>query len=238
MTRISRLNVAMRQPEDVIPHLGKAMHWKEGRSAKSLADCWFLANDIPGDVRVILDQAAEYRKATLVDAFLERCTSLDDGRPTPSQTDLLAVLGMREGLAVMGIEAKVTESFGPLVGDWLDGGKGKEQRLAKLCIELGLKHTSSLGLRYQLLHRTVATILEARRYRTSRAVMLVQSFCADATGFADFESFVEALGYPAIEPGRLTASLAIGDMEMRLGWVQSTPPASPLLERISPEAET
>jgi hypothetical protein len=33
MSRIGRLHLAMRQPEDVIPHLGKAIHWKEGRSA-------------------------------------------------------------------------------------------------------------------------------------------------------------------------------------------------------------
>lgn len=96
MTKIIRLNLAMRQPEDVIPHLGKPIHWKEGRSAKSLADSWFSANDIPREVRAVLDQAPEYRKATLVDAFLERCTSLEDGRPTASQTDLLAILGMGE----------------------------------------------------------------------------------------------------------------------------------------------
>ena len=84
MSRIGRLNLAMRAPEDVIPHLGKAIHWKEGRSAKSLADTWFAANDIPADVRTVLDQATEYRGATLLDAFLERCTDLEDGRATPS----------------------------------------------------------------------------------------------------------------------------------------------------------
>lgn len=221
MSKIIRLNLAMRQPEDVIPHLGKPIHWKEGRSAKSLADSWFSANDIPREVRAVLDQAPEYRKATLVDAFLERCTSLEDGRPTASQTDLLAILGMREGLAVMGIEAKVTESFGPLVEEWLDGGRGKEQRLAKLCIELGLKQAAALSLSYQLLHRTVAAILEARRYRTPRALMVVQSFCPDATGFSDFAAFVSALGYAAIEPDSLTASRDLGGFEMRLGWVVS-----------------
>ena len=96
MSRLVRLNLAMRQPEDVIPHLGKAIHWKEGRSAKSLADSWFAANNLPLPVRAILDQAPEYQGATLVDAFLERCTSLEDGRATPSQTDLLADLGVRD----------------------------------------------------------------------------------------------------------------------------------------------
>lgn len=224
MTKIGRLHLAMRQPEDVIPYLGKAMHWKQGRSAKSLADAWFGANDIPGDVRAVLDQAPEYRDAILVDAFLERCTSLEDGRSTPSQTDLLAILDMRDGLAVMGVEAKVTESFGQKVEDWLDGGEGKEKRLDKLCVELGLSQSSILSLRYQLFHRTVAAMLEARRYRTSRALMVVQSFCPDTTGLEDFAAFVDALEYPAIAPGQLTSSREIGGMELRLGWVSSLIP--------------
>ena len=221
MSRIVRLNLAMRAPEDVIPHLGKAIHWKEGRSAKSLADSWFAANDIPADVRAVLDQAAEYRGATLIDAFLERCTDLEDGRATPSQTDLLAILATRGGLAVMGVEAKVTESFGPVVEEWLDGGDSKELRLQRLCAQLGLNRTSALPLRYQLLHRTVAAMLEARRYRTSRALMIVQSFCPQRTGFGDFAAFVEALGYGAMEADRLSASRELGDMDLRLGWVSS-----------------
>jgi hypothetical protein len=221
MTRIVRLNLAMRQPEDVIPHLGKATHWKEGRSAKSLADAWFGANEIPHDVRSVLDQAPEYRGADLVDAFLERCTSLEDGRATPSQTDLLAILGTRHGLSVMGVEAKVTESCGPVVGEWLDGSEGKQLRLEKLCGRLGLKQGCALSLRYQLLHRTAAVLLEARRYRTSRALMIVQSFCPERTGFADFAAFVEAMNYPAVVPDRLTVSRQIGDLDLRLGWISS-----------------
>ncbi|WP_300974506.1 hypothetical protein [Sphingomonas sp. LHG3406-1] len=221
MSRIGRLNLAMRQPEDVIPHLGKPTHWKEGRSAKSLADAWFAANDVPADVRAVLDKADEYRGATLIDAFLERCTDLQDGRGTPSQTDLLAILATDSGLSVMGVEAKVIESFGPIVEEWLDGASGKEQRLQRLCAQLDLDRAAALRLRYQLLHRTVAAMLEARRYRTSQALMLVQSFCPERTGFADFAAFVEALGFGAIEPDRLSPSRELSDLNVRLGWVAS-----------------
>lgn len=221
MTKPSRLNVAMRQPEDVIPHLGKAIHWKDGRSAKSLADSWFAANDLPQPVRAILNQAPEYQDARLVDAFLERCTSLEDGRATPSQTDLLAILSMREGLAVMGVEAKVTESFGPFVHEWLDDRDGKDGRLTNLCELLGLDRLNVLDLRYQLLHRTAAALLEARRYRTPRAIMLVQSFCPEDTGFADFSAFAMAMGYPEPAIGRIGPSHEVSDFELRLGWVNS-----------------
>ncbi|WP_309752866.1 DUF6946 family protein, partial [Novosphingobium sp.] len=97
----------MKQPADVIPHLGKPSHWKQGRSAKSLADSWFFAGDIPASIRALLAQSEYLAGAELLEAWLERETDLQDGRATPSQTDLLALLGIGEKLAVLGIEAKV-----------------------------------------------------------------------------------------------------------------------------------
>ena len=68
---------------------------------------------------------------------LERDPQLGDRRGSALQTDLLAVLGIGDELAVMAVEAKVTESFGPLVSDWIgEGGEGKEDRLQRLCVLL------------------------------------------------------------------------------------------------------
>lgn len=223
MSKLIRLHLPMRQAEDVIPHLGKPTHWKQGRSAKSLADIWFAANDLPPKVRAILDQAEEYRGAVLVDAFLERCTSLNDGRPTASQTDLLAVLGLDDGLSILGVEAKVTESFGPYVHEWLDSGAGKVRRLERLCGGLGLTLQQVLPLRYQLLHRTVAAMLEAGRYRSRRAVMIVHSFCSEATGFADYAAFARSLGLEIPTPDQLSEPIALASGELRLGWVTDRP---------------
>ncbi|WP_309622152.1 DUF6946 family protein [Novosphingobium sp.] len=167
----------MKQPADVIPHLGKPSHWKQGRSAKSLADSWFFAGDIPASIRALLAQSEYLAGAELLEAWLERETDLQDGRATPSQTDLLALLGIGEKLAVLGIEAKVDESFGPLVSEWLDGGSaGKTHRLARLCELFELNSTEVRDLRYQLFHRTAASILEAKRFRSDVAVLIVQSF--------------------------------------------------------------
>lgn len=178
MPALPRIAVPLLKAEDVIPHLGKPTHWKQGRSAKAVADSWFNANDIPPRVRVVLDQSPEFRGAELVDAWLERCTDLGDQRGTATQTDLLAVLGVGDELAVIAVEAKVTESFGPLVSEWIgEGGEGKEDRFQRLCALLGLDSGSVGDLRYQLFHRTAAAILEARRYRAKKAVMMVHSFC-------------------------------------------------------------
>lgn len=226
MTRIPRIHLPMRAPEDVIPHLGKPTHWKEGRSAKSVATTWFASNEFPGDVRAILETADEFEGIQLVDSFLERMTDLGDGRATASQTDLLAIGATNDGLVIIGVEAKVTESFGPYIGDWRDGSLGKEKRLAKLCDRLELDVSSVDDLRYQLFHRTVSAILEARRYRAHHAVMLIQSFCPQHTGHHDFVAFAKALGFGEIKVGLLSSSAKLDDVNLRIGWLHSTLPTS------------
>src|SRR5690606_8420986 len=111
---------------------------------------------------------------------------LDDTRRRPSQTDVLALLDIDGQTAVLGVEGKVNESFGPLVMDWNDYSPGKLRRMAALVERLRLKPSTSLGtLRYQLFHRTTATIIEAERAGATEAAMIVQSFSpADVrTGF-------------------------------------------------------
>jgi hypothetical protein len=71
----------MRRPEDVIPYLGSPSHWRDGRSAKLIAESWFAAKDrpelhgLPEMIRVTLgrgppDQVSRFAEAELVDAFL------------------------------------------------------------------------------------------------------------------------------------------------------------------------
>ena len=221
MPQLPRIHVPLLKPEDVIPHLGKGeLHWRDGYSAKSVCLSWFNANDIPSSVRSVLNQAAEYRGAELLDAWLERCTHLPWGRGNPSQTDLLALLRLGDGIAVVGIEAKVKESFGPIVRDWLDeGGANKEARLQGLCDFLGLDRTAALDLRYQLLHRTAAAILEAQRFRAPRAAMVVQSFCPERTGFNDFQAFARAAGFGDVSANSMSGPRQLSGVDTRLGWV-------------------
>lgn len=220
-----RLAVPLLQPADVRPHLGMPTHWRQGRSAKSLADCWYAANDVPEAVRAVLETAPEYRGVELVDAWLERQTDLLDGRGSNSQTDLLALIGLESELAVLAIEAKVDEPFGPFVSDWLaDGSAGKARRLAGLCALLGISQEKAQGLRYQLLHRTAAAIFEAKRFRLQRAVLIVQSFCPKASGLSDFADFVAAIGSGAVPHGAMSQPTRFGAIEMRFGWVCDKPP--------------
>lgn len=220
MKPLPRLALPVRQPSDVIPHLGKPTHWKQGRSAKAVADSWFFANGIPAPVMAILAKSEALAQAELIDGFVERQTDLCDGRGTPSQTDLLAVVAVGDELAIVGIEAKVDESFGPYVAEWIaDGGAGKEARLSNLCTLLGLDRSNVADLRYQLLHRTAAAVLEARRYRATKVVMIVQSFCPNATGLTDFKSFAARLGCAFADRDALSESMQIDRKTFWLGWV-------------------
>lgn len=227
MRRSSLLALPLRRAEDVIPHLGKPTHWRQGRSAKALADSWFDAGDIPPAVRALLSRSADFADAELLEAWLERETDLRDGRGSASQTDLLALLGTGDELAVLGIEAKVDESFGPLVADWLaTGGTGKAQRLAQLRGLLGLVDTVVGPLRYQLFHRTAAVVLEAKRFRASKAVLIIQSFCPDMSGIADARAFFDALGLTGLAPGMLLGPVDLQGVAFWAGWAADmVPPA-------------
>jgi Domain of unknown function (DUF6946) len=182
----------MLEPEDVVRHLGKQeKHWKEGRSAHALTVLWSKVNALPPLVETVLK--CRFQSPELIDAFLERQTDLgSDGRA--SQTDLLAIVGIGQDLAIVAVEGKAGEPFDKRVEEWLrDNGK-KDARLTCLCETLGLSRDAALPLRYQLLHRSVSAVLEARRYRASVAMLLVHSFKEDKKGFADFASFLKALG--------------------------------------------
>jgi hypothetical protein len=209
------------KPTDVIKFLGKQeKHWNKERSAYQAAHSWFLADGLPPSIQTILKSEPTFAGSTLEKAIFEKKTSLDMfGRE--SQTDILAILTTDNGPAVLGVEAKVDESFGPLVKEWNDYGTGKLRRLVGLLDKLQLKSTVIGALRYQLFHRTVATLIEAEKAHANAAALIVQSFEKGRAGFDDFVAFADAFGTPISAPGVLSAPKQLGDLTMRLGWTEN-----------------
>jgi hypothetical protein len=209
-------------PEDVRPFLGKPdLHWKVKYSAYETAHSWFAAGDLPPAIRAILQTEPTYADAKLVKACFEKQTQLDDSGRGPSQTDVLAYAEVRSKVVVLGVEGKVNEPFGEFVSEWNDYSPGKLRRLAGLVERLAIEPSKSIGsLRYQLMHRTVATLLEAEKVHAADAVMLVQSFSPNdvRTGFADFQKFATTLGMPVDAPGILSQPLQLPGSRLRLGW--------------------
>ena len=219
MRRSSKISLSMRSPEEVIPLLGKPSHWKTGRSAKELAQSWYYAKGFPTPIAALLAQSDTFQDAEFLDGWLERETDLGDSRGTPSQTDMLGLVGTASGLAVLGIEAKVDESFGPIVAEWLtDGSFGKVERLKHLCGLLCVGPASITHLRYQLFHRTTAVILEAKRFRTNAAVLIIQSFCPRKTGLGDAVAFFDAIGLTGLAADKLIGPKRFGDVDLWVGW--------------------
>jgi hypothetical protein len=215
--------IAMARAEDVIPFLGMPGHWREGRSAYETAHSWFdCAGSLPPAIASLLATDPALSGATLVRATFEKQTRLDDlGRP--SQTDVLAEVTTPSGPAILAVEAKVDETFGPTVAEWqANDTPGRRARLAGLLARLGLAPGVVADLRYQLLHRSAAALIEAEAHAAREAVLVVQSFSAPElrAGFPDFRAFTEAMGTPVAEAGRLSAAVECGGVRLRFGWAQ------------------
>jgi hypothetical protein len=229
----------IKKAEEIKPRLGKLSHWRKERSAYELSTTWVQAGGIPAVVRAVLDRAPEWQSAELIDGIFERETEIP-GRGRPSQTDLLAIVRLGDCNAILGVEGKVDETFGPLVEDWLQGSPASEQqeegarkepddsnrriRLMGLCRMLSVDSGSMGKLYYQLLHRTCATLCEAKRFRYPRAAMLVHSFAASAptsklpVGFPEFSAFAGAVGMPVEAPNAISHSKRFDGVDLRLAW--------------------
>jgi Domain of unknown function (DUF6946)/HD domain len=208
-------------PQDARAYLADPIrHWRPKYSAFELAHAWIKSSHTPEPVDDLLKQAlGEYE---LLEGFFEKETPLGTaGRP--SQTDLLLVLRSKDGLAVAAIEGKAREPFGDYVKDWNDGTPSKRTRLDDLRTRLGIPASGIEKLRYQLLHRTVAALLEAERYGAETALMIVHAFGDPTDSFRDFSAFTAALGVDTTEKNILSPPKVLGGVTLRLGWASDQP---------------
>ncbi len=192
-------------------------HWKRGRSAFETATAWIGARGIPKKVIAVLNQASEWQDGELAAGFFEHPTALDT-QTAPSQTDLLAVCGLKNGLGVLAVEGKAGESFGPLVGEWKTT-PGRESRFNWACSMFGLDGATCSDFRWQLFHRSASAILEAKRFRATHAVMLVHDFSGTNSSITDFKAFADKLGLAGAAPDALSAPKSIDGVSLRFGWV-------------------
>src|SRR5208282_286720 len=97
----------------------KTKHWKTGYSARTLAHCWEAVEGFPPEVAQALRRTD--------DALLEGLTpvlAIPEFRvPLPggvraSQNDLFVLARSAKGPVSIMVEGKVSESFGPTLGEW------------------------------------------------------------------------------------------------------------------------
>lgn len=167
------------------------------------ATCWDAAGTaLPSEVLQTLN-AAEIpmlRNLDLLAALPEWETPLPGG-DRPSFTDVMAITRNELGLAILAVEAKVNEPFGPTVREKrAQATAGQEKRLAYLESLLGVPDTFGDDVRYQLLHRTASAILTAQQFHAATAVLLIHSFSPTAKWRDDFEAFCVAMGAETVSP--------------------------------------
>ena len=176
------------------------LHWKKGRSAMATASAWEdAAASGAGLPPEISETLATVGDATIADlklllALPEWQVDLPGGR-RPSQTDVMALARNDLGLVAIAVEAKVDETFGPVLKEKRkDASTGQTERLAFLHERLGLRAPLPDDVRYQLLHRTVSAVLTAQEFHADVAVMAVQSFSPTGAWHEDFTDFAVASG--------------------------------------------
>jgi hypothetical protein len=135
-----------------------------------------------------------------------------------SQNDLFALVRVDARTAAIAIEGKVNEPFDQPMSKWLQNASaGKRVRLDSLCNELGLQQPLPGDLHYQLLHRTVSAMIEARTFKTDIAVMIVHSFSPERLWFDAFARFAALFDVTA-EPNKLLAIRPHGSPPVYIGW--------------------
>jgi hypothetical protein len=187
----------------------------------SLAHSWEAANGVPPEIDKLFCEHSDFcnEAPELLVAFPEWQVPLPGGQRS-SQNDVFALIKCGECVITAMIEGKVSETFGPTVDEWLvKPASGKRQRLEFLCGVLGIDHDPPDNIRYQLLHRTASAVIEARRFGTTVAAMIVHSFSPDAAWFDDFVAFSELLGTTA-EIGQLNRVSVKSNTPLYLGWAK------------------
>jgi hypothetical protein len=219
---MTKILIPATSPEDWKQFLAEPeKQWKSGYSARSLAYCWQEAGGIPPEIISVLGQIPSLKSLKTIFAIPEHKVPLPGGARA-SQNDVWVLAESSSGLVSIAVEGKVSEPFGPTVGEWFENKTtGKTKRLKFLCSELGFDYPPPLKVRYQLLHRTVSAILEAKHFRTSEAVMVVHTFSKTNEWIEDYQYFLSLFGLKAGINQAVVVKLE-NEINLSLAWVHGS----------------
>jgi hypothetical protein len=215
----NKIYIPATKPEDWRQFLAKPIHWKYGHSAMSLAYCWQEADEFPAAVSEVFNKSENnlFHDITILFAIPEHQVPLPPDGASPSQNDLFVLAKSNHQLISTTIEGKASEDFGELVSDW-QNTPGREKELYFLCNALGLQLSKVSDIRYQLIHRTVSALLEAKRFNAPNALMLVHSFKENIESLKDYQKFAAWFNIEA-EPNTINKAGTLGGIDLYLGWV-------------------
>lgn len=223
---MARIYIPTKSADDWRSLLAKpGEQWKTGHSAKALAHCWEDADDFPPEIGSLFAESGvkAFENMDLLLALPEHKVPLPGGN-RPSQSDIFAVAEAGDGqLISITIEGKVSESFGDRIEQWIAvESEGRKERLEFLKNQLGLSEDFPPHIRYQLLHRMVSAVIEARRFNAPRAAMIVHSFSQDDDGFDDYREFLSFFEAEAAV-NKLVFARETQGIDIYAGWAKGNP---------------
>jgi len=202
--------------------------WKDGKSAKELVKLWTQSDELPETVKDLFPDD-EMKPIFL---FPEYSVPMP-GKGKDSFNDLYVLTSTENSYLPIIVEAKAGEEFGPIVSEryrdkekgW-DKGKNANVRLSGILSILGLDgydqppYPKIGNLRYQLFHRSACALLEAKRIKATKALVLIQSFRHAAKSYNDFKQFLNLLTFKdPISPKVLLGPLLINGIELFFAWI-------------------
>lgn len=195
--------------------------WKRGFSARALAYCWQEADGFPKSIRDVFAGSGlkVFENLKLLLALPEHKVPLPGGSRA-SQNDIWMLGRSDTELVSIAVEGKVSEPFGPTVGEWLENdSEGKQKRLAYLRERLGLTEPVSKVVRYQLLHRAASAVIEANRFNAAHAMMLIHSFSQADKWFEDYQRFLSLFRVKG-QPNTITSVGRCEGLLLYFAWVR------------------
>jgi Domain of unknown function (DUF6946) len=222
---MNRLNIATRGIGSWRERLANPeLHWKREFSAFETAVSWEFASNsesgLPGSIDKLFRES-DYGEPTLVSAVAEHKVDLPGGNAA-SQSDVWAIVRTSLGMVSLTVEAKAKESFGDeILEGWLVAGEtelstnNRKKRWEYVQAHLP-KSDSLLQVRYQILHRCAASVIEAKRLGFRHAAFIVQAFNTPANSFEDYAVFCKALEIPAVRGSMTTTSVRA--VSLGIGW--------------------
>ncbi|MBI3971543.1 MAG: hypothetical protein HY332_09660, partial [Chloroflexi bacterium] len=208
------------------PPAGRERQWQDGRSALELARRW-VAGRLPTEVADVLDTSPAFRAFAPEVAWAETKTPLDSRAGNTRNHDLLVrgcVAGQR---ALLDVEGKAGEPFGPTVAARLrdalaarqqNARSGAAQRVRDVClIAFGTSPDEVGRLRYHLVHATAAAVIAAVALGAPRVAWVAHEFRhpsgrerAYEANARDLDAFVAQLAGPQLprpSSGRLAGPI-------------------------------
>jgi hypothetical protein len=167
------------------PPAGRARQWREGRSALELARRW-IGGRIPDEVAALLATAPAFRDFEPLEGFAEVRTPLDRFAGNTRNHDLLVVGRAAAAPALLDVEGKADESFGPTISQRMATARDARalnprsralERVESLCsLVFGTSPEEVGGLRCQLLHAVAASVLIARERGATKVAWVAHEF--------------------------------------------------------------